>query len=155
MPIGLPQPVINATRDECGIGLFSSDAVEGKATPIGRPSPPCTSAFNPDCAWFVSHQSGFVKKKIVTATTHAICSDGRGALELGTVHQPARRGVEGVAAVHRAAVIPPDQVADPPFLLPGEAFLAGVLPQEIQERLALLDREAEDIGVDAAAEVEA
>src|SRR6266540_2191380 len=51
-----------------------------------------------------------------------------GALELGAVHQAAGRGVEGVAAVHRAAVVPPDEVADQPFLGPGEAILDHVGP---------------------------
>src|SRR5205809_250224 len=45
------------------------------------------------------------------------------ALELGAVHQPAGRRVEGVAAVHRTAIVPPHEVADLPFLGPGEAIL--------------------------------
>ena len=45
-----------------------------------------------------------------------------GAFELGAVHQAAGRGVEGVAAVHRAAIVPPHQIAGLPLLGPGEFF---------------------------------
>src|ERR1041384_3565379 len=74
-----------------------------------------------------------------------------GALELGAVHQAAGRGIEGVAAVHRAAIVPPDEVARLPILPPGEFLLGRVLPQEIEELLAFPNRQAENVGVDAAA----
>src|SRR5215204_1345997 len=68
------------------------------------------------------------------------------------MHQAAGGRVEGVAAVHRAAIVPPHEIADPPVLAPGEFLLAGVLPQEIEQRLALIDRQPHHISVDAAAE---
>ena len=54
--------------------------------------------------------------------------NGPGALELRSVHQPASCGVKGVAAMHGAAIVPPYQIADPPFLAPGEFFLDRVRP---------------------------
>src|SRR5690349_6469091 len=75
-----------------------------------------------------------------------------GAFELGAVHQAAGRGIERVAAVNRAAIVPPDEVARLPILPPSEFPLGRVLPEEIEEPLAHTDRQAEDIGVDAPAE---
>src|SRR5581483_4747168 len=78
--------------------------------------------------------------------------DRPGALQLGAVHQPAGGGIEGVAAVHRAAVVPPDEVADLPVLAPGVFLLRRVRPQLVEQRLAFRHRQADDVGVDAAAE---
>ena len=52
--------------------------------------------------------------------------DGPGAFQLSTVHQPARRGIEGVTAVHSATIVPPNQIADLPLLRPSEFFLGRV-----------------------------
>src|SRR5204863_6060877 len=79
-------------------------------------------------------------------------SNWAGAFELGAVHQAAGRGVKGVAAVHRAAIVPPHEIADLPFLGPGELVLDHVSPELVEQRLALGDRQADDIGVDTAAE---
>src|SRR5207237_4899915 len=69
-------------------------------------------------------------------------------------HQAAGRGVEGVAAVHRAAIVPPHEIADLPFLCPGELVLDHVSPELIEQRLARRDRQPDHIGIDAAAETE-
>src|SRR5450755_1780709 len=42
------------------------------------------------------------------------------ALDLGAMHDAALLGIEGVAAVHGAAVVPQHEVADAPDMLPGE-----------------------------------
>jgi hypothetical protein len=42
------------------------------------------------------------------------------------VHDPPRRGIEGIAAMHGAAVIPKHQIADPPNGMPGELRAVGI-----------------------------
>src|ERR1044071_6827288 len=66
--------------------------------------------------------------------------------DLGAVHQPSQALVEGVAAMHDAAIVPHHQVADPPLLVPGEALLGSVCPYRVEQLLALLDGEAVDVG---------
>src|SRR5438874_12017350 len=70
------------------------------------------------------------------------------------MHQPAAGGIECVAPMHRTAVVPPYQIAYPPFLAPGEFFLDRMRPEEIEQRVALLDRDANVIGVDPATDEE-
>src|SRR5262245_17308402 len=60
--------------------------------------------------------------------------------DLGAVHAAAQALVEGVAAMHDAAVVPHHQVAGAPLLVPGEAILGGMSPHGVEHRLALLDR---------------
>src|SRR5579871_6405383 len=72
--------------------------------------------------------------------------------DLRAVHQAAEAFVEGVAAVHDAAVVPHHQVADAPLLVPGEALLRGVRPHGVEQFLALLDAQAMDVGAGPAAE---
>ncbi len=60
--------------------------------------------------------------------------------DLRAVHQAAQALVEGVAAMHDAAVVPQHQVAGAPLLVPGEVLLGGMGPYGVEERLALLDR---------------
>src|SRR5437588_12413548 len=38
------------------------------------------------------------------------------ALDLGAMHDAPGRRIEGVAPVHHAAIVPQDQIADPPLL---------------------------------------
>lgn len=52
----------------------------------------------------------------------------KGALDLGAVQDPASVGIEGVAAVHRRAVIPQHQVAWLPLVAPGKFVSRGVSP---------------------------
>src|SRR5712671_7413304 len=79
------------------------------------------------------------------------CSlNGPGALELRSVHQPASCGVQGVAAMHGAAIVPPYQIADAPILTPREFLLRRMRPEKVQEAFALRDRKADDIGIDPA-----
>src|SRR5205085_6809638 len=51
------------------------------------------------------------------------------AFDLGAVHDAPCRRVEGVAPVHHAAIVPQNQIAGPPLLIPGEFGLGSVLPQ--------------------------
>src|SRR4051812_37543408 len=77
------------------------------------------------------------------------------ALDLGTVHDASRSGVEGIAAVHRAAVVPQNEVADPPVIVPGQLVAGRVSPNLIEQRFGLGERESVDIGVVAPTEIEA
>src|SRR6266446_2079746 len=88
----------------------------------------------------------------VVGSGSAAWSDGTCAFQLSTVHQPARRWIESVAAVHGAAIVPPHQIAGLPLLRTGELLLDRVRPQLVEELLALRHRQPDDIGVDAAAE---
>src|SRR5215216_3977617 len=72
--------------------------------------------------------------------------------DLRAVHQAAQALVEGIAAVHDAAIVPQHQVACAPLLVPREVLLGGVCPHRIEQGLALLDRQAMDVGTGTAAE---
>src|SRR3984957_9392137 len=75
-------------------------------------------------------------------------------LYLGAVHDAARRSVERIAPVHHAAIVPQDQIAGSPLLIPGEFVARRVLPQRVEQRLAVGERKTGDIGVAAAAEIQ-
>src|SRR5215470_20347269 len=68
------------------------------------------------------------------------------------MHEPSPAFVESIAAVHDAAIVPQHEIADAPFLVPGEALLRGVRPCRIQQLLALLERKAVDVGARPPAE---
>jgi len=74
---------------------------------------------------------------------------------LSPVHDAASAGIERVAAVHRAAVVPQHQVAWPPVVPPRQPVIGRVLPDLIQQRVGLLERQAVDVGVAPAPEVQA
>src|SRR5256714_4285139 len=50
------------------------------------------------------------------------------APDLGAGHDASRAGVERIAPMHRAAIVPQHQVADPPCMLPGELGTRHVGP---------------------------
>src|SRR5712691_6548844 len=129
MPIGLPQPVISATRDEWGMGflpcVISLARIAGEG---GRAAQRLVgeglSAVPP------SPVRGLRPRPPSPALRERGCRLNRPcALELCSVHQAATPWVEGVAPVHRAAIVPPYQIADPPFLAASEFFLDGVRPE--------------------------
>ena len=68
------------------------------------------------------------------------------------MHAAAAVAGEAVAAMHGAAVVPDDQIADLPPLGPGELVARGMRPELVQQRLALLQRQRRDVGAEAAAE---
>src|SRR6185436_977818 len=76
------------------------------------------------------------------------------AFNLRAMHQPPRLRVECVAPVHSATVVPDDQVADFPFLVPREALLRSMRPKFIEQVLAFGQRQADDVSVAPAAEVQ-
>src|SRR5215475_12526328 len=54
-------------------------------------------------------------------------------LDLGPMHHAALRVVEGIAAMHGAAVVPEQEVADTPGVLVTEFRLRGVVPEVVQQ----------------------
>src|ERR1700732_2473409 len=76
------------------------------------------------------------------------------AFDLSAVHQPAALRIELVAAMQRAAIVPHDEVADLPALMPGQLRARRMAPQFVEQPFALFERHPLDIGVAAAAEKE-
>jgi hypothetical protein len=77
------------------------------------------------------------------------------ALDLGTVHDTPRGGVEGIATVHRTAVVPQNEIANPPFIVPSQLIAGRVSPNLVEQHFGLGEREPVDVGVAAATEIEA
>src|SRR3982074_223507 len=67
------------------------------------------------------------------------------ALDLGGVEDPPALRVERVAAVHRAAIVPDDDVPCRPAVLVAKPRLRGMPPQFVQPRLGFLQRAAVDV----------
>src|SRR5512132_3092166 len=57
------------------------------------------------------------------------------AFDLGAMHDPTAARVESVAAVHRAAIVPQNQVADAPHVLPGKFRPIDEIPEFVEQRL--------------------
>src|SRR5262245_12962228 len=70
------------------------------------------------------------------------------------MHDPALPLVECVSAMHAAAIVPHDHVADGPIVIPGELGSGGVCPQRIEQFFRFLEREPVDIRKGAAAKIE-
>src|SRR6267142_1753924 len=56
--------------------------------------------------------------------------------------------------MERAAIVPHDEVADAPFLIPGQLRARRMPPQLVEQPLAVFERRPLDIGVAATAEEE-
>src|ERR1051326_5409751 len=67
--------------------------------------------------------------------------DDRGAVQFALVLVGGKRR----GAVHGAAVVPDDEVADPPLVHVDEARLRGELHQLVEQRPALVARPADDV----------
>ena len=63
--------------------------------------------------------------------------------------------IEGVAAMHYAAVIPHHHVAVKPFVGPGILVSCRMIPYGVEQFLALLDRKTDNPGIKPTAEEEA
>ena len=68
------------------------------------------------------------------------------------MHQPPIVVIERIAPVHGATVVPHDHVVYLPLLGPGKLRAASVLPQFVEQSLALRNRKSFDIGIDTAPE---
>src|SRR5258708_10121802 len=76
------------------------------------------------------------------------------ALDLRAMHDPPRVRIERIAPVHGAAIVPENQIADAPDVLPGEFRAIDEGPELVAQRLGLLERKSDQIGVAATAEIE-
>jgi hypothetical protein len=76
------------------------------------------------------------------------------ALDLGAVHNAARIRVERIASVHGAAIIPHDEIADAPNVLPCKFRSINETPKFIEKRLRITKLESDQIGIAATAEIE-
>ena len=56
--------------------------------------------------------------------------------------------------MHGAAVVPQDEIAHAPFVVPFELFAVRVHPQLIEQRFGLLKRQSLDVGVAPAPEIQ-
>src|SRR3954466_12570037 len=77
-----------------------------------------------------------------------------GALDLGPMHDPAAVVVERIAAMHGAAIVPDDEIADLPDVLPGKIRAVDIAPELVEQGLRFTEIEADQIGVATAAEIE-
>src|SRR5260221_260607 len=71
------------------------------------------------------------------------------------MHYAARIGIEGIAPVQGAAVIPDHEIADFPLLAECESRLRRMRPERIEQRLAFLELEPHDVAVAPPAEEQA
>src|SRR5215475_9616682 len=74
------------------------------------------------------------------------------SLDLCTVHNAPRAGIEGVTPVQHREIVPHQQIADLPFVAHQEARLRCVRPQSIEQRIAIGHLHTNDIAVWAAAQ---
>src|SRR5690348_8080914 len=61
------------------------------------------------------------------------------ALDLGAVHDSPAVRVKGIAPVHGASIVPQNEIADPPDVLPGEFPPIDDAPQLVEQRLGVLE----------------
>src|SRR5579863_216142 len=76
------------------------------------------------------------------------------ALDLRAVQNPARSGVEGIAPVHGAAIVPQDDVSHLPLDAPGESILRGERPQIVEQRFRLVPRQPGYAGIASPAQIQ-
>src|SRR5262249_61449556 len=65
------------------------------------------------------------------------------AFDLGAMHDPPAAGIECVAPVHGAAIVPQHEIADAPDLLPGEFRPIDEAPELVEQRLGFRELEPE------------
>ena len=53
-------------------------------------------------------------------------------LDLGSVHDASRTRIECIAPVHRAAIVPDNQIASAPLVVPGKRIGGSVRPDLVQ-----------------------
>ena len=76
------------------------------------------------------------------------------SLDLRAMHDASRPGIERVAAVHHAPVVPEDQIADAPLVTPRQRIGSGDLPDAVEQRVRFVERQPLEPRVAAASEVE-
>jgi sodium-dependent dicarboxylate transporter 2/3/5 len=76
------------------------------------------------------------------------------SLDLRAVHDAPRSRIERVAAVHDAAVVPQDEIAGAPAVTPGLRIGGSRLPDAIEERVGLVERQSLQPRVAASSEIQ-
>ena len=76
------------------------------------------------------------------------------SLDLRTVHDTPRSGIEGIAAVHGAAVVPDDEIAGLPAVTPRQPISGCDLPDAIEQGVRFIERQPFEPRVAAAAEIQ-
>jgi sodium-dependent dicarboxylate transporter 2/3/5 len=76
------------------------------------------------------------------------------SLDLGAVHDAARSGIERVAAVHDAAVVPQDEIAGAPAVTPRLRIGRCRLPDAIEQCVRRIERQSLQPRVAASAEIQ-
>src|SRR3546814_8467676 len=71
---------------------------------------------------------------------------------MGAMHDASRILSEGITPMHRAAVVPEDEVAGLPDLVPTRTVLGRIRAEAIQQFFALLERQPGNIAVTATAQ---
>ena len=93
------------------------------------------------------------EKDFARNTEAAHQTGARAALDLGAMHDAARRRIERIAPMHGTAVIPQHEIADPPGMFPGELRACDEVPQFVEQCLGLRKLEAYQIRIAPAAEI--
>ena len=76
------------------------------------------------------------------------------SLDLGAMHDAPRAGIERVAAVHDAAVVPQHQVAGAPLVAPRQRISGGRFPDAVEQRVGLVERQTFEPRVPASTEIQ-
>src|SRR5262245_43265139 len=76
------------------------------------------------------------------------------SLDLGAVHDAPRSRIEGVAPVHDAAVVPQHEIAGAPLVTPGQRLSRRRLPDAVEHRIGLVDRQSLEPRVPASSEIQ-
>ena len=76
------------------------------------------------------------------------------SLDLGAVHDTPRPGVKRIAAVHDAAVVPQHEIAGAPVVAPRQRIGRGDVPDAIEQRIGLVERQPFEPRIAAASEVQ-
>jgi solute carrier family 13 (sodium-dependent dicarboxylate transporter), member 2/3/5 len=76
------------------------------------------------------------------------------SLDLGAVHDTPRPGIKRIATVHDAAVVPQYEVAGTPVMPPRQLIGGGDVPDAIEQRTRVFDREPLEPCVAAASQVQ-
>ena len=69
------------------------------------------------------------------------------ALDLGAVQDPPRGRVKGITPVHGTPVVPEDEVAYTPFVVPREFLTSCIGPQLVEQRFGVSEGKAVNVGV--------
>jgi hypothetical protein len=76
------------------------------------------------------------------------------SLDLGAVHDAPRSRIERVAPVHDAAVVPQHEIASAPPVTPGQRISGRRLPDAVEHRVGLVERQPFEPRVAASSEIQ-